>query len=154
MIHAVFLSDEQTAELEAIVSKGDAKARETARARILLLSARGLGAPEIADALGVSTQTVYNHRREFCRSGLNTLKDKPRSGKPPKLDGVQRAGITALACSAPPEGHARWSLRLLAGRLVELQVVEGISPETVRAVLKKRAAAPPPAPVVHRESHA
>jgi hypothetical protein len=84
--------------------------------------------------------TVFNVKRRYLSEGLTAaLHDKPRSGKPPSIDGVARAKITALACSAAPEGHARWTLRLLADRAVELGIVSAISHNTVKEVLKKTA---------------
>jgi transposase len=88
--------------------------------------------------LGLSLQTVFNIKRRYLSKGLDVaLYDRPRSGKPPRIDGAARAKITALACSAAPRGHARWTLRLLADKAVELGFCESISHETVKEVLKK-----------------
>ncbi len=92
----------------------------------------------IADTLGLSVATVYNIKRRYLTTGLDAaLTDKPRSGKPASVDGTARAKITALACSTAPDGHARWTLRLLADKAVELGFVEDISHTTVRQILKK-----------------
>jgi transposase len=93
---------------------------------------------EIAEALQISLLTIYNIRRRFQTEGLDLLYDKPHPGQPCKLDGKAEARLTAIACSTPPAGHARWSLRLLADELVRLEVVDTISHKTVGQVLKKR----------------
>jgi transposase len=88
--------------------------------------------------LGLSLPTVFNIKRRYLSKGFDVaLYDRPRSGKPPKIDGAARAKITALACSKAPSGHARWTLRLLADKVVELGFCESISHETVKEVLKK-----------------
>lgn len=85
----------------------------------------------------VNYNQVATWRDRYKQEGLALLQDKPRSGRPPQINGAQRAKITALACSTPPEGHARWSLRLLQGKAVELGYVEAISPDSVHQILKK-----------------
>ena len=108
------------------------------RARILLLADTGKTDKEIAEALQVCTYTVHKIRKRFFNEkSLNSLEEKPRPGKPPKLDGLTAAHITALACSEPPEGREYWTLRLLADQMVELEIVDSISAETVRQTLKK-----------------
>jgi transposase len=108
------------------------------RAQILLKADEGLKDDEIVAVLNTSRSTVERTRKRFVEGNLDkALNDDPRPGKQRKLDGRGEAHLIALACSEAPEGHARWSLRLLADRLVELEVVESISPETVRQVLKK-----------------
>jgi transposase len=108
------------------------------RARILLLLHRGSTPDAVAAALAVGVATVFNVERRYLSEGLDSaLHDEPRSGKPASIDGVARAKITALACSTAPEGHARWTLRLLADRAVGLGLVEAISHNTVEKVLKK-----------------
>lgn len=95
--------------------------------------------PPIAAALQVSRQTVYNVRRRYTGGGFQAaLFDQPRSGRPVEINGQQRAKITALACSTPPEGRARWTLRLLADKAVELGYCERLSPTKARQVLKNR----------------
>jgi transposase len=108
------------------------------RRDILLRADEGDTDPEIADDLGVHADTVRRARRRFAERGLDAaLTDRPRPGAPPKLDGKQEAMVVALACTEAPQGRDRWSVRLLARRAVELEVVETVSRETVRRVLKK-----------------
>lgn len=93
---------------------------------------------EIAATLRVSQQTVFNVKRRYLSDGLDAaLFDQPRSGRPIEISGTQRAKITALACSTPPEGHARWTLRLLADKAVELEYCEHVSHNAVKEILKK-----------------
>jgi transposase len=108
------------------------------RRDILLRADEGDADQEIADDLGVHAGTVRRVRRRFAERGLDgALTDRPRPGAPPKLDGKQEAMVIALACTDAPQGRDRWSVRLLARRAVELEVVETVSRETVRRVLKK-----------------
>jgi len=105
---------------------------------VLLRADAGETDDEIADGVGVSVGTVANIRRRFATAGLDAaLTDKPRPGAAPLLDGKAEAVVIALACSPTPDGAARWSARLLANRLVELEVVESVSEDTVLRVLKK-----------------
>jgi transposase len=105
---------------------------------VLDLLHRGHHPEEIAKTLSLSLQTIFNIKRRYLSKGLDAaLYDRPRSGKPPKIDGTARAKITALACSKAPTGHARWTLRLLADKAVEFGFCESISHETVKEVLKK-----------------
>ncbi len=134
----VGLTDDELRSLTTITRRGSAPARVQTRARALLLLHRGQTSDAVASALSVGVATVFNIKRRYLSEGLTSaLYDKPRSGKPARISGVARAKITALACSAAPEGHARWSLRLLADRAVELGLVEAISHNTVKEVLKK-----------------
>lgn len=134
----VSLTDDELRSLTTFTKRGSAPARVQTRARTLLLLHRGQTPDAIASALAVGVATVFNVKRRYLSEGLTAaLYDKPRSGKPARIDGVARAKITALACSAAPEGHARWTLRLLADRAVELGLVEAISHNTVKEVLKK-----------------
>jgi putative transposase len=136
------LSPDQRQELEALVRAGSTPARTQTRARILLLTDRSqerhyLGR-EIAEVLLCSEGTVRNVRRRFHEEGLQAaLYDKPRPGAEPTFTGETEAQLTLLACSQPPEGQARWSLRLLANQLIELGHVETISHVTVWELLKK-----------------
>jgi transposase len=108
------------------------------RARVLDLLHRQRHPEEIAVTLGLSLQTIFNIKRRYLSKGFDVaLYDRPRSGKPPKINGAARAKITALACSKAPTGHARWTLRLLADKAIELGFCESISHETVNVVLKK-----------------
>ncbi len=145
----VTLTDSERQQLGDLVSTGQASARLLAHARMLLKADRGPGGPAwpdeaIAEAVEVSRATVERVRKHFATAGLEAaLRRRPaRRHKPRRLDGAQEAHLVALACSAPPEGRARWSLRLLADKLVELQVVEAISYESVRRTLKKTTSSP------------
>jgi transposase len=130
-------ADERTGLL-ALLNAGVAPARRLTRARILLLADEGGTDQGIAAALHVHAATVERTRRRFVEGGVErALSDQPRPGGRPKLDGKQEAHLVALACSAPPEGRTRWTLRLLAERLVELEVVDTVSYETVRQALQQ-----------------
>jgi transposase len=143
----VILSAQQRSTLEGSIASGRAPARRIAHARVLLKADEGGDAPdrvwtdtEIASALEVSRSTVYRVRTRFAREGLEAalVHRPPRRTKPKKLDGLQEAHLIALACSEPPKGKKRWSVRLLADRFVELGCAEGpISRELVRRTLKK-----------------
>ncbi len=141
--YVVTLTKEQRSYLLDLLKKGEAKARMLTRARILLLSAEGNTDAFIAKVLSVNPQTVRNIRKRFAEEGLEAaLKERPRPGAQPKLDGKGEAFLVALACSEPPEGREHWTMQLLADKLVELGVVESISDETVRRVLKKTTLSP------------
>lgn len=136
----VNLKERERQKLQKIVRSGKDKARKITRCRILLLAdgPSGKTDEEISDALKVCLATIFNIRRRYFREGLEcTIGEGARSGQPPKFKGKAAAKITAIACSAPPEGQARWSLRLLADRVVELNIVESISHQSVRNILKK-----------------
>lgn len=136
----VSLNDDELRSLTTLTKRGATSAREQTRARILMLLHRGRTPDAVASTLAVGVATVFNIKRRYLGEGLTAaLHDKPRSGKPARIDGVARAKITALACSAAPEGHARWTLRLLADKAVELGFVEAVSHNTVKEVLKKTA---------------
>jgi len=138
--HEVRLTKKERKLLQRVVESGKDKARKITRCRVLLLAdkARGKTDEEISDALDVCLATVYNIRRRYSTGGAEAaINDKPRSGKPPKLTGRVAAKITAIACSSPPDGQARWSLRLLADRVVELDIVSSVSHQSVKRVLKK-----------------
>jgi transposase len=137
-IYIVKLSGEERQTLLDLTRKGEIKARMMKRAMILLKADEGLTDPEIMAAVNVSRPTVERIRKRFVEGGLErALNEDPRPGQKRKLDGREEAHLIAVACSDPPSGHEHWTLRLLAGRLVELGVVEGISHETVRRTLKK-----------------
>jgi transposase len=141
--YRVKLSKEQRELLEELTSKGTMKVRAYKRAQILLLADEAQAAnpksdEQIAEQVQTSPATVQRVRQRFVESSLDgALTEKARSGAPPKITGRQRAQITSLACSDPPEGYARWSLRLLASKLVELELVDQISHDSVDRVLKK-----------------
>jgi transposase len=143
-MYRVSLSAAERDELTALIRKGKADARKLAHARVLLQvdeSASGLSATDeqTAQALNLSTRTVERVRERFVEQGLAAaLLPKPSTRRYERaFDGAQEARLIALACSAPPEGKARWTLRLLAEQAVELKIVEAVSYESVRQALKK-----------------
>ena len=134
----VNLSELELHELEDLTSKGVLKVRKLKRAMILLKANQGKTDAEIMHEIGVSRPTVERIRKRFVEGGIErALNEDPRPGQARKLDGRGEAILIATACSEAPQGHAHWTLRLLAGKLVELEVVESISHETVRQTLKK-----------------
>lgn len=137
----VDLTAEEREELETLISSGADSARKLTRARILLKADEGWTDEAIADALDVGRATVERVRKRFVEwGGISAIeRRKPRRRYERKLDGKAEAHLIALACSAPPEGRDRWTLRLLAERVVQLEQVdiESVSHETVRQVLKK-----------------
>ena len=136
--YIVDLTEDERAELLALLNTGVAPARRLTRARILLLADEGGTDRVIVAAHHVHPATVERTRRRCVEGGpAAALVDKPRPGGRPKLGGKGEAHLVALACSAPPEGRARWTMQLLADRLVELALVDAISDETVRRTLKK-----------------
>ena len=143
--YIVRLTANERAELNDLIRTGKRAASVLIHARILLKADASADGPgwddaQIAEAVECGASTVYRVRQAFVEAGLPAalLRKKPIGRQYRKLDGVQEAHLIALACAAPPEGRARWTLRLLADRLVELAVVESISPECVRMTLKKR----------------
>lgn len=120
-----------------LLSKGTLKVRKQKRAQALLDLNAGKTYAEVSRSLHVSYPTVMTWAKKYRSSGLDFLEDKPRSGRPVGLSGEERAKVTALACSSPPGGYGRWSLRLLADKLVELEYVESISFKQVGNILKK-----------------
>ena len=134
----ITLNSNETRSLKTILTRGTTSARTLFRARILDLLHRQKQPADVAALLQVSPQTVYNVKRRYLAGGLQAaLFDQPRSGRPVEIDGKQRAKITALACSTPPEGRARWTLRLLADKAVELGHCQRLSHTQARKVLKK-----------------
>jgi transposase len=134
----VELSTDELRSLKSLLRRGTTPARVLARARVLDLLHRGQHPDSIAATLGLSTQTVFNLKRRYLAEGFTSaLQEKSRSGAPPRILGDARVKITALACSTAPDGHARWTLRLLANRAVELGFVEAISHQSVKEILKK-----------------
>jgi len=125
-------------ELKRLTRSGTLKARKLNRCRILLLASKGKKRVEIAEAVAVAPVTVDEILRRYKQGGLwNALNERPRSGTPATFTGRDKARITALACSTPPEGRSRWTLRLLADQAVELDIVDTISYDTVATILKK-----------------
>jgi len=132
------LSADELRSLKTSLTKGMTTARVQTRARILDLLHRQHAPADICAMLGVGVATVFNIKRRYLAEGLTAaLQERARSGQPCRIDGVARAKITALACSAAPSGHARWTLRLLADKAIELGFCETISHSTVQEVLKK-----------------
>jgi transposase len=142
--HVVVLSEEERARLHTLIGQGTAPARALTHARILLKANQGEAGPgwtdrAIAAALEVHHTTVARVHQQYATRGLEAAVDRkaPDREYRRKLDGEQEARLVALTCRAPPEGRKRWTLRLLADRLVALQVVESVSYETVRQALQQ-----------------
>ena len=142
--YRVTLTDEEREELRGMVSVGKSNACKLVRARILLLADQAAGGPwksdaEIVEALGCGRATVERVRRQFVEEGLEQVLEPSPSRRVDerKLDGHAEAHRVALACGAPPEGRSRWTLRLLADRMVTLEQADSLSHETVRQTLKK-----------------
>ena len=131
--YRVTLSEAERARLEDLVARGRTQVREVKRAQILLAAAASQGEAQIATAIGTSLATIYRTKRCFVEEGLEAaLHDAPRPGGGRKLSGKEEALLVATACSAPPEGRARWTLELLADRMVALTGHSSLSDETVR----------------------
>lgn len=132
------LSTSEQSSLTQILTKKETSAREQTRARVLDLLARTEHPAEIANLLKVGIATVYNIQKRLLETGFAAaLYDKPRTGKPPVIKPEEKARITALACSDAPEGYARWTLRLLADKSVEMGYIQSISHMEVKRILKK-----------------
>ena len=144
--YAVRLVAEQREELQRLIRVGKHPARVTARARVLLKSDDGWPAPQVAEALDVALGTVYRVKQralQIRQEGLaGVLKDRPQANRHRKLDDRGEAHLIALACSPPPAGHDHWTLRLLAGKVVELKLASSMSHEGVRKRLKKTLSSP------------
>ena len=142
--YPVILTEVERGRLEELIGAGVAPARKLTHARILLKADQGPGGPgwvaaAIVEAVERSQPTVARVRRQYVEQGLEAALNRraPRREDRRKLDGEQEARLVALTCTEPPAGQARWSLRLLADRLVEREVAERVSYQTVRRVLKK-----------------
>jgi transposase len=145
--YRVFLNGKKRSNLDRLVNTGTHKARTITRARILILAdespqgiSRGMGKTdkEIMGVLGVSARTVASTRQRYVEEGIEgALNEQPRPGRPPKLTGRDEAKLALIACSEPPEGRVRWSVRLLTDKLIELDIVDSISREAVRQYIKK-----------------
>ena len=136
--YLVTLTAEEREHLEALLKRGRIGARVSARARILLHAAEGATDAVIATAVRVGEATVERTRQKFVEGGVAwALRERPRPGGRRKLDGKQEAFLVATACSTPPAGRERWTMQLLADRLVEVHLVDAISDETVRRTLQK-----------------
>lgn len=142
--HIVRLTEEEHEKLSALISKGRGTAATLRKARILLKadeSDKGPGWTDVMihDALDVSVATVFRVRKAFVEEGIDGSlnRKRPQGRQYRKLDGEQEAHLLALACSTPPEGRTRWTLKMLSSKLIELDIVDYISPECVRTTLKK-----------------
>lgn len=140
--YVVKLEDQERTDLTSLIRIGTSPARTQTRARILLLLDRSQGekrtSQQVAEAVMVSPSTVLNVGKRYHKEGLQAaLYDKPRPGARPKLTGEIEATLIMLACSQPPEGYSRWTLRLLADKLIEIELVDYVSHVTVGEWLKK-----------------
>lgn len=141
--YVVKLTSGERAELEHVVRKGKAAAWKIQRAQALLKCDQGSAGPmwpdqKVAEAFHCTVRSLENWRKQAVERGpLSLLERKPSAPRTGKFDGEKEARLTKLACSKAPAGQARWSLRLLANRVVELEIVESVSHETIRRVLKK-----------------
>ena len=156
--YKVELTEAERSRLNEVSQRGKASVRTVKRALSLLKADQGLGDRELADVLLVNAATVARARKRYVEEGLEAaINDRPRPGQERKLDGKQEAhplsstgqALIAIACSAAPEGHAHWTLQLLADQVVELEFADSISLETVRQILKKRTQALAEARVVY-----
>jgi len=143
--YVVELSEEERNQLDCLVRQGRSLARKIQHAQILLKADSGPHGPswtdhQIAESFGVGVRTVERIRQRLVERGLEDAlvrRQREHPARPRKLDGAAEARLVALACSKPPGGYHRWTLRLLADQLVQLQVVDAIDGETVRRALKK-----------------
>ena len=142
--YTVTLTEAEQASLRKLVTSGKTAARVLTRARVLLKAAAGESDPAIARALDVGLTTVYRARQRCFEEGVEAVitARRPKRDYRRKLDGSQEAHLVAVACSTPPAGQGRWTLRLLANRMVELEQVDSLSYETVRRALKKTDSSP------------
>lgn len=154
--YVVTLTPEERNSLVSLISLGKARARKLTHARILLKADQGSDGPgwtdeQISQAFDVSISTIARVRERFVLEGFEAaLNRRPSSNPRAKIvDGEQEAHLVALSCRQPPAGHKRWTMRLLAEKMVELEYIEAISHETVRQVLKKRTQALAEGAVVH-----
>jgi hypothetical protein len=153
----VSLNEQEREHLLRLIHVGKGAARKLAHARILLKVDQANEGPcvtdgQIAAAVEVSEDTVARVRRRFVEEGFEAALERKAAARPPRervIDGAAEAKLVALCCGSPPEGRARWTLQLLADKLVQLEIVESVSHETVRQTLKKRTSALAQATVVH-----
>ncbi len=137
--YPVHLTDAERDSLKRLIAAGTAPARKLAHARILLKADEGWTDAQIVEAVDISQPTISRVRKQFVEEGLEAALDRRTSRRVyrPKLDGAQEARLIALACGQPPDGQARWTLRLLADKAVELEIADALSYQTVRRTLKK-----------------
>ena len=136
------LTPEQVTHLTELTTRGTVAVKTYRRARALLALHEGQSYSSVAAALGVRYATVSDWAGRFRATGLAMLEDQPRSGRPLQITGAERARLTALACAPAPDGHSQWSLRLLAGKSVELGYCARMSAASAHAILKKTNCAP------------
>jgi transposase len=136
--YKIELSQEERNQLTRLTTQGTEKVRKVKRAKILLQADEGKKDQEIAERVEVSVGTVERIRKRYVQEGLEeAVNEKPRSGRPIGISAQTRAKITALACTKAPEGRSKWTLRLLADKVVELEYIDSISYQSVRNILKK-----------------
>ena len=136
--YRVELTESQKRRLGEVANRGRSPARTVKRALALLKVGEGQTDDQVAEALSISSRTVIRIRKRFSEDGLESaLTERPRPGKKRRLDERAEAHLVAIACSDPPEGHAHWTLNMLAERMVELDYVDSVARETVRQSLKK-----------------
>ncbi len=143
--YRVTLTEEERNELDVLTKQGKTSARKFVYARILLLCDAGVGGlgwkvADAAEALGISSRTIEHIKRKFVEEGFEAALDRKPLEKPPReitFDGAFEARLIALACSDAPEGRARWTVRLLADKVVELEIAESVSHMTIQRALKK-----------------
>ena len=147
--YRVTLTEDERTLLHELISSGTAAARTLTHARILLKADQSSGGPawsdeRISEALDVSLPTIARVRERFVEESLEAALFRRRASvqRQRRLDGTEEAHLIALTCSAPPTGYERWSLRLLADKMVELEYVDAVSHETIRQVLKKTSSSP------------
>lgn len=131
------LTEKEHSYLTTLTSSGNLKARTFKRAMTLLLLDEGKTMTEVSKLLKYCYPSVMTVRNNYLAQGLECLEERSRSGRPPVIDGLAKAKITALACSTPPAGRSQWTLRLLADKAVELDLVEAVSHNEVGRILKK-----------------
>lgn len=140
-MYRVQLTPEDRQELEALLRKGKHSVQHLKRAQVLLLADQGKPNRLICEVTGLTEATIIAHKKRYLEEGLR-LKDKPRKPRGRILDSRQESYLVALTCSDPPEGRERWTMQLLADRLIAVEVVEAVSDETVRRTLKKTRSSP------------
>jgi transposase len=140
--YIVDLSPDEREQLQQLIRRGKTSARKLTRARILLKATDGCTDEEIVAALNIGVSTVERIRKRFVEAGLDAINERPRPGKRPKLGAKAEARLIAEACSKAPDGRQRWTLQLLADRVVQLKLVDSCSYELVRRTLKKTSSSP------------
>ena len=137
--YIVTLTSSEKEKLQSMISSGKHSAKKLLKARVLLKSEQGWKDQKIADSLDITTRTLENMRKQFVEDGFDNFLQGRYSQRTyfRKLDGKKEAQLITIACSESPEGHERWTLKMLANEMVRLEYVDTISPDTVRRTLKK-----------------